>query len=45
MKGKGLGFVIGGAVGMLMSLVWFILGGVFVASIMHTSKEAKKEES
>lgn len=45
MKGKGLGFVIGGAIGMLMSLVWFIIGGVFVASIMKTSEKAKKEEA
>ena len=42
MKGRGLGYVICGAVGMMMSLVWFTLGGLFVASIMGAEKEKKK---
>ena len=45
MKGKGLGFVICGALGMLMSLVWFVIGGVFVGSIMKVNDKAKKEEA
>lgn len=30
---KGIGFVLGGAIGMVMSMIWFIAGGLCSAAV------------
>ena len=41
---KGLGFVIGTAVSMIMSGVWFCIGGIAAAAVIAKAQE-KKEKS
>lgn len=41
---KGLGFVIGTAVGMIMSGVWFVTGVIAAAAVIAKAQE-KKEKS
>ena len=42
---KGFGFVLGGAIGMVMSMVWFIAGGVCSAVVCAKAFSYKEKET